>query len=203
MTLTGPRTIDVGFRRAARTTLTLRDENGRPISGASVAVLQRMAVPGGKWVAAHAPIVTDGDGRVRYLIKPGYSRTLRFAYRSHVGDGAFAVTRELTVRVRSKTMFRTDRAFLRNGQAVRFIGRLRSRPVPRAGVVIDLQAKVGNRWQTFNTVRTKADGKWHASYRFRRTTGLQTYVFRARVRGDTGFPYAPSISRHRAVRVRG
>jgi 5-hydroxyisourate hydrolase-like protein (transthyretin family) len=203
MTLTGPRVRRVKFGRGARTTLTLRDENGRPISGAAVVVLRRMAVPGGAWVPAHPPVVTDGDGRVRYSIEPGYSRTLRFGYKAHVGDAKLAVKRELTVRVRSKTTFRTNRSFLRNGQAVRFLGRLKSRPVPRAGVVIDLQAQVGHRWQTFQTVRTKADGRWHAGYRFRRTSGLQTYVFRARVRGDTGFPYAPSVSRHTAVKVRG
>jgi hypothetical protein len=203
LTLTGPRVVPVGFGRGARTTLTLRDENGRPIGGASVVVLQRMAVPGGAWVPAHSPVITDGDGRVRYSIEPGYSRTLRFGYKAHVGDADYAVTHDKTVRVRSRTTFRTSRSFLHNGQAVRFIGRLLSRPVPRNGVVIDLQAQVGHRWQTFETVRTRADGRWHASYRFRRTTGLQTYIFRARVRGDTGFPYAPSISRHTSVRVRG
>jgi hypothetical protein len=203
LSLTGPRVLAVGFGRSARTMLSLRDENGRPIGGAAVAVLQRVAVPGGAWVPAHAPLVTDGDGHVRYLIDPGYSRTLRFAYRSHGGDAAFAATRELTLRVRSKTTFRTNRNLLHNGHTVRFLGRLVSRPVPRAGVVIDLQARVGRRWQTFTTVRTKADGRWRASYRFRHTTGFQTYVFRARVRGDTGFPYTPSISRHVSVHVRG
>jgi hypothetical protein len=203
LTLSGARVRSVRFGRKAQTTLTLRDESGRPISRAAVAVLQRMAVPGGAWVPARAPLVTDGDGRVRYVIQPGYSRTLRFVYRARVGDAQPAAGRDLTVRVRSKTSFRTNRSFLRNGQTVRFLGRLQSRPVPRAGVVIDLQARVGHRWQTFNTVRTKSDGRWHASYRFRSTTGLQTYVFRARVRGDTGFPYTPSISKRTSVRVRG
>ncbi|MEA2126541.1 MAG: hypothetical protein QOI80_3323, partial [Solirubrobacteraceae bacterium] len=203
LTLTGPRTRTLALGHSAETTLTLRDENGKPISGASVAVLQRMAVPGAQWVAAHSPVITDSDGRVRYLIEPAYSRGLRFAYRSHAGDPQFSAVRDLTLRVRSKTTLRTNRRFLHNGQTVRFLGRLVSRPVPAAGVVIDLQARVGRHWQTFTTIRTRADGRWHAGYRFRSTTGFQTYVFRARVRGDTGFPYTPSISARTRVHVRG
>lgn len=203
ISLTGPRARTLRYGRTGHSTITLRDENGRPIGGASIMVLQRMSVPGAAFVAAHSPVTTDADGHVRYLIEPRYSRTLRFAYRSHLGDAAFSAVRDVGVTVLSKTSLRTDKSFLHNGQTVRFVGALRSRPVPRAGVVIDLQARVGRRWQTFNSLRTASDGKWRASYRFRSTSGLQTYVFRARVRGDTGFPYAPSISKRVKVRVRG
>ncbi len=152
---------------------------------------------------AHAPAITDGEGQLRYSAPPRYSRTLRFAYRSNLANMSFQATRDVTITVLSKTTLVTNESFLHNGDTLRFSGRLKSRPVPRAGVVIDLQAKVGRRWQTFNTVRTNSDGRWKSSYRFRSTTGLQTYVFRARVRGDTGFPYAPSISKRVKVRVRG
>ncbi len=203
LTLSGPARLSLAFRAGAATTLALRDENGRAIAGASVAVLQRMSARGAAWVPAHAPLITDADGRVRYTIEPGYSRTLRFAYRAHAADRDFATAREIAVRVRSKTTLRTSRAFLRNGQTVRFLGRIVSRPVPSRGVVIDLQARVGRRWQTFESTRTTADGRWRARYRFRHTTGLQRYAFRARVRGDSGFPYAPSVSRRVGVHVRG
>ena len=203
LTIAGGGRRTLPFGKGALTRLSLRDEAGLPIVNATVVVLQRMAVPGARWVPAHAPLSTDGDGRIRYAIAPSFSRKLRFAYRSHRGDARFAVTRDLTVNVISRSSLKTNRSYLRNGETVVFKGRLASRPVPRKGVVIDLQAQVGRRWQTFQTVRTSADGRWKSSYRFRSTTGLQTYTFRARVRSDTGYPYAPSISRRVKVRVRG
>lgn len=203
MTATGPRRRAIGFGRRTQTTVSLRDENGRPITGATVVVLQRMQVPGARFVPAHAPLRTDADGKIRYSAPAGYSRTLRFAYKANAADVAYAATRDLAIGVRSKTTLRTSDTSLRNGETLRFTGRLKSRPVPRAGVVIDLQARVGSRWQSFSTVRTNARGAWKSKYTFRSTTGLQTYVFRARVRGDSGFPYLPSNSARAKVRVRG
>lgn len=202
LTVSGAARRRLAQGRGAVTRVRLRDEAGRPITGATVVVLQRMAVPGARWVAARA-VTTGGDGRARYRIAPGHSRTLRFAYRSHLGDERFAATRDIAIIVTSRTSLTTDRSFLRNGQTVVFKGRLASRPVPRGGVVVDLQARVGRRWQTFHSLRTDRGGRWKAAYRFRSTTGLQTYTFRARVRGDSGYPYEPSISRKVRVRVRG
>jgi hypothetical protein len=190
------------YGRTGSTRITLRDSAGRAITGAQVQVLERTSIPGEVFAPAHAPITTDGDGQFRYLIAPGPSRTLRFAYSPTLG-GAASIVHDVAVAVVSKTTLRTDRSFLRNGQSVRFLGQVLSRPVPAAGVVIDLQARVSRRWQTFNSLRTNNAGKWHASYRFHATTGLQTYTFRARVRGDTGFPYTPSRSRRVEVRVQG
>jgi hypothetical protein len=202
LTLSGPASLRLGFRRSGWTRVTLRDGAGRAISGASIAVLERMATPGQQFVPAHSSITTDADGSVRYPIEPGYSRTLRFAYSPTLG-GAATIVRDLRITVPSRTSLRVDKTFLRNGQAVRFLGTVLSRPVPASGVVIDLQARVGNHWQTFNSIRTNSAGRWHAGYRFRSTSGLQTYSFRARVRGDTGFPYAPSRSKKITVRVKG
>lgn len=203
LTSTGPRRRAIGFGRRTQTTLSLRDENGRPITGATVIVLQRMQVPGARFVPAHAPVKTDAEGKVRYSALAGYSRTLRFAYKARTDDAAYATTQDLAIGVRSKTTLRTSDSSLRNGETLRFKGRLKSRPVPRAGVVIDLQARVGTRWQSFSTVRTNARGTWKSKYTFRSTTGVQTYVFRARVRGDSGFPYLPSNSARAKVKVRG
>jgi hypothetical protein len=203
MTATGARRRFVGFGQRVETTITLRDPQGRPISGAVVLVLQRMSVPGATFVPAHQAVRTDARGRIPYSAPPGFSRTLRFAYKAHQSDDAFTATHDLVIGVRSKTTFRVSDKRLRNGDTLRFRGRVLSRPLPRAGVFIDLQAQVGSRWQTFRSVRTNAKGAWRSKYTFRSTSGLQTYVFRARVRDDTGFPYAPSISARRKVMVRG
>ena len=203
MTATGAQTRTVPFGGRTATTVFLRDENGKPITGATVVVLQRMRVGGASFVPAHAPVKTDKKGRIRYYAPAGYSRTVRFAYKARHGDTEYAATRDLLIGVRSKSTLRTSAKSLRNGQTLRFSGRLKSRPVPRAGVVIDLQAQVGSRWQSFSTVRTNASGAWKSKYTFRSTTGLQTYTFRARVRGDSGYPYLPSNTSRVKVRVRG
>lgn len=202
LSLSGPRRRTLRYGKRASATLRLRDEAGRAISGATVVVLRRMKVPGARWVAQRAA-TTDGKGKLKYKIRPKYSRVLRFAYRSRSGPVMVATKADLVINVRSKTTLRATPSFLHNGQTVHFKGKLKSRPVPRAGVVIDLQARVGRRWQTFNTLRTGSAGKWRARYRFRSTRGLQTYKFRARVRGDSSFPYSPSTSRRVKVRVRG
>ena len=140
---------------------------------------------------------------MRWTIPAGYSRTIRFAYKANLANTEFQSTTDVKLKVVSKTSFKVDRSRLRNGETVRFGGRLASRPVPKSGVLIDLQARVGKKWQTFKTTRTSAKGAWSAHYRFRATRGLQRYAFRATVRRDTGFPYEPSTSRRLSVLVRG
>lgn len=193
----------LAYGRSTQVGLELRDEQGQVISGAHISVLQRMNVPGAVFAPARRDALTDQDGRVRLTLPPGYSRKVRFTYASSVFGATYEAKADVNISVRSKMILRESRAFLRNGQTLRFSGRLQSRPVPRHGVLIDLQARVRSHWQTFNTSRTTSRGRWRAKYRFRATTGLQTYRFRAKVRADTGFPYAPSVSNHVKVRVRG
>ena len=200
LTFSGPARLRLRYGRSGVTTLTLRDENGRAISGAQIAVLQRLAVIGAPFTTAQSAITTDADGRFRFVIPPGPSRVLRFAYSAVAGGPAVAV-RDLVVRVRSKSTLRTDRAKLRNGQRVAFRGRLRGGHIPKGGVVVELQARVPGRWQTFRSTRTNAVGKWRSNYRFTSTTKATTYRFRAKVRGDSGYPYDGSTSKVTSVRV--
>jgi 5-hydroxyisourate hydrolase-like protein (transthyretin family) len=184
-------------------TAVLRDENGQPIVGAQVSVMQLMNVPGAQWTPARSPLTTDASGRMSWTIPASFGRTVRFAYKANLANADFQSTLDIVLKVRSKTSFNTNRSRFRNGDAVRFSGRVASRPVPRSGVLIDLQAKVGRKWQTFKTTRTASTGRWKASYRFHATSGLQRYSFRARIRHDSGFPYLPSGSRTLRVAVRG
>jgi hypothetical protein len=203
ITLSGTRRRGVKFGRRIATVATLRDENGRPIVGATVSVLERMNVPGAQWVPARAPLVTDAAGKMRWLIPAKFSRTIRYAYKANLANTDFQSTADVVLTVSSKTTIKPNKRFFRNGQTLRFTGRLLSRPVPRGGVLIDLQAKVGRTWQTFKTTRSRSNGRWSTAYTFRATRGLQTYTFRARVRQDTGFPYAISKSRLLRIKVAG
>jgi 5-hydroxyisourate hydrolase-like protein (transthyretin family) len=203
ITLSETRRRTVRFGRRIATVATLRDENGRPIAGARVSVLERMNTPGADWVPAREPLVTDRAGRMRWLIPAKFSRTVRYAYKANLANTEFQSTADVVLTVSSRTTIKPSRSFLRNGQTLRFTGRVVSRPVPAGGVLIDLQAKVGRRWQTFKTARTRGNGSWATRYTFRATRGVQTYSFRARVRQDSAFPYAMSSSRVIRVRVAG
>ena len=91
---------------------------------------------------------------------------------------------------------------VRPGGKVRFRGRLKGRPVPKRGKLVELQAFDGGRWRTFAQPRSKPDGRYRSAYRLRRTFGPRTFRFRARVRREAGYPYELGYSRRVSVRVR-
>jgi hypothetical protein len=92
---------------------------------------------------------------------------------------------------------------VRNGQTVRFRGKLRSQPIPAAGKVLDLQAHFRGRWRTFATPRARADGKWSYRYRFGATRGTVPYRFRVVIRPESAYPYDLGYSKTVGVVVRG
>lgn len=191
------------FGQRLRSVSTLRNEQGQPIANAEVTVFQRLRRPRATWRAARKPIRTGSSGRLRWTIPAGPSRTIRFAYKANPDNTRFQSISDLGLVVRSKTTLKRNHRSYRNAQTIRFSGRLKSRPVPKSGVLIDLQAKVGRKWQTFATKRTRSSGRWAIRYRFHSTHGTQRYAFRARVRQDSAYPYASSRSKTMHVIVRG
>jgi hypothetical protein len=100
-------------------------------------------------------------------------------------------------------MIRVRPRRVRNGQAVHFVGRLRSLPPPAAGKLVEVQVVLSGEWQTFRTALTDAEGRWRVPYRFRRTCGLTRYRFRARLPAEAGYPFETGLTRSLEVRVRG
>jgi hypothetical protein len=96
-----------------------------------------------------------------------------------------------------------SRHAVRNGQTVRFSGRLKGRPYPRKGKVLDLQAFYRHKWRTFATPRASLSGLWKYRYRFQATRGTVLYRFRLRVRATSDYPYDPGYSKEVKVRVSG
>ena len=88
---------------------------------------------------------------------------------------------------------------VRNRHATVFTGRLLGGPVPRRGVVIDLQVFFRKHWRTFAAPRTNRRGVYRFKYRF--MAGAATWRFRARVRRDSSYPFELGTSA-RPVRVR-
>ncbi|MEA2389627.1 MAG: large repetitive protein, partial [Thermoleophilaceae bacterium] len=171
----------VGFGRRAQARGSLLRAGGTPVAGAVVEVWSRPAMAG-----AAARLVrrvrTSSTGGFAYPAPAGTSRTLHFRY---AGSAALRpAASNVTVRVPAAITIGPDRHSARNGQAVTFSGRLRSRPIPAAGNVIDLQAFNRGRWRTVATPRAASGGRWHYRYRFGATRGRLVYRFRVLVRPE-------------------
>lgn len=186
-------TVDYGRRVEARGSL--RDSDGDGLEGIRVAVLSR--VRGYERFERLATTYTDGQGGFGYRVPRGPSRTLRFEfagsdrYRPAVADVALGVRAETTISV--------SRSHVRNGDRVRFQGRLLGRPYPSDGKLVELQARYRDRWRTFAVTRADREGRWAYRYRFGATEGRVTYPFRAQVPRERSYPYA--LGRSDVVRV--
>lgn len=189
----------VRYGRALPSRGRLTTAQGVPVAGAAVLVESR---PRG--VAAFTPVGvvrTDRAGTFRFVLPPGPSRLLRYRY---AGTGTLLPSgAQLAMRVRAAATLAVDRRRLRNGQAVRFRGRLAGRPLPAAGKLVALQARVGREWRTFATPRANGRGVFRHRYRFTSTTGLRRYAFRALVTRESAYPYERGLSRTVRVTVRG
>lgn len=155
----------------------LTGEGGAPISGAvleatSVARDRSADIAGGE-------VTTGKDGRFRYRISRGPSRTVAFEYRSHFGDERPAATAEVDLNVRAGVKIS------RKGRRLR--GRLLGGPIPEAGVKVKLQRRRGRKWKTFKRLRSNEE-----AFAARvRSGGL----IRALVPRQPRYPYANGASR--------
>ena len=179
MTVLAP-TARVQFGRPVRLAGKLVNAEGDAIAGGRVLVFSRTRTSPEKLVGVTA---TDGSGRYRYLARASSSRTFRFVYE---GTGLILpAQREVALLVPGASSISVTRRRLRNGQAVRFGGRLGQRAI---GKLVELQVQLSGRFQTFKTVRTGAGGRWVVRYRFTRSCGLARYRFRARLPKEATYP---------------
>ena len=94
----------------------------------------------------------------------------------------------------------TRRIAVVGGRPLLLQGRI-SRPVPRHGKLVEVQAHFRGRWRTISAVRARRDGRWRFRYVFR-TTGLRAgYRMRARVPVEAGYPFSVGASRQVRVTV--
>jgi hypothetical protein len=176
----------------------LENREGQALPDAEVQVLSRSATSPEQLVGI---LRTDAQGNYAYNTQAGSTRTLRFFY--HGTPPTLPTAGEVALFVPAASTIRARPRRVRNGQAVHFVGRLRSLPPPAAGKLIELQVVLSGEWQTFRTTLTDAQGGWSLSYRFRRTCGLTRYRFRARVPAEAGYPFESGLTRPVKVRVRG
>jgi hypothetical protein len=179
----------------------LTGPGGVPIAGAAIDVRATAANAGARAVPMASPL-TGADGRFSVRVAAGSSRTLRLAYRAHVGDALPVAARTLTLNVRPGIALGVSPHVTSAGHSIHFRGRLRGGPIPRGGKQLVLEARSpGSPWIQFKVVRTDARGRYRATYRFK-FAGPADYRFRARSEPESDFPFAGGSSNVVAVRER-
>jgi hypothetical protein len=195
------RTVTTSFRhRRLRVRGRLVGPDGTPIAGATIQVLAQLHRAGSRFRAVGSAR-TSRKGGFSFKAPPGASRTLRFGYRSHVNDAAYAATLDVLQRVRASATLRSSRRSVASGGSVVFRGRLRGGYVPRRGKLVELQATDRGRWRTFALVRSDRRGGFRYRYRFSGAGGRRSFGFRARVRFERAYPYVLGYSRRTSVSV--
>jgi hypothetical protein len=195
---TGPRfdaDVLASFGAKLRVTGLLTNADGQPIDGAPIEAFGET----GNFAIGLA--TTGPNGRFRYVLRARRNRELVFRYGGSRRIGAAIA--QFRLRVRAASSIQASRLRLRNGQQVTFTGRVRSRPLPATGKLIEIQAYFRGRWRTISTVRTNRSGHWRFPYRFGATLGRVTYRFRAQLPVEGGYPFAAGHSRVARVVVIG
>jgi hypothetical protein len=190
--------VVTSYRRVLRLTGRLTNADGQPIEGATVEALDKAS----NGSALPVGLATTGpSGRFRYVLRATRNRDLLFRYEGsrRIGSALSA----FRLRVRAASSIRANRHTVRNGQAVRFSGRVGSRPLPGNGKLLEMQAHFRGRWRTFSTLRTDRRGAWNFTYRFGATLGRVLYRFRVSLPAEGGYPFVGGHSRVARVLVLG
>lgn len=191
------RTARYSSRPRIRGRVTTTDN--RPIAGARV--WRATQTRGGQWRITGRPLITSRTGRVSARLQARRpSRQVRLVYFPTTDNNDSALSPNRALRVRSTTTIHSDQGGYRNGDTLRFAGRVTRNRLIRSKTVF-LQAMVRGKWRTFKTTRAGSTGRWRMTHRFEATRRPTVYTFRAVVPSQTGYPWATGYSRRVRVLV--
>jgi hypothetical protein len=190
--LRGERRRTVAYGHTTSVTGQALGPDRKPVPGALVYILDVRA----NEVVGRA--VAGQDGRFRFRVPPGTSRTLRAGFQ-WAGEGFFACGMSLSLKVRAGVRLSGPRR-VRSRGLIPLSGRLLGGHIPPRGKVVELQGWANGAWRLFRSVRTSKSGRYHTRYRVR--TGVRGILrIRARVRRERDYPYTLGYSRVVRVRV--
>jgi hypothetical protein len=191
--LRGKRRRTVGYGHGATITGRVTGPDRQPIPGALVHILEVRA-------KQHVGQAQAGpDGRFRFKVPPGPSRTLRAGYQLPT-EGFFACGMSLSLKVRAGVRLSAPRRVHVRG-TIPLTGRLLGGHIPPRGKVVELQGWARGSWRLFGSARTGRNGRFHFHYRLK-TRARGTLRIRSRVRSERGYPYTLGYSPVVRVRVR-
>jgi hypothetical protein len=191
---TSKQQITRSYGRSATVTGRLTGPGGVPISGALIDLVANPAYVGAKPVAMSGPR-TAADGRFSMRLRGGISsRTLHFAYSTHLGEAPSVTARALRLGVRAGIRLSVTPRSASVGRSIFFRGRLLGGPIPAGGKQLVLEARSpGGRWIEFDVISTDAHGRYHSSYTFK-FAGPAAYQFRVRSERESDFPFGAGSS---------
>jgi hypothetical protein len=197
--------LAVPFKAEATLGGRLLDADGAGLADRALRVVSRPS-RGAFGKARHTQIRTGSHGGFRLPLARGTSRRIAVSF---PGDERFdaARRRPLTLRVRSGVELEMAPRSLRNGETVRFSGRVRTfgAPMPRRGKLVAIQfyEEEAARWRPVLVTRSDHSGRFRARYRFRYISGSARVRLRALALAEDRWPYAAGASRPILVRVTG
>ena len=165
-----------------------------PIAGAQIDLQATPSYAGASTAAMVSP-VTDSDGRFVVRLPAGISsRTLRFGYRTHLGETTPVASQALVLNVASKVSLAISPRTAAVGQSIHFSGRVLGAPIPAKGKLLVIEARAARgRWLEFDVVRSNSHGRYHAGYRFR-FPGPSRYQFRVLSTAEADYPFGAGSS---------
>ena len=179
----------------------LTDSSRRSIAGAVLQVTSRVQRAGARTTNI-GTVTTGEDGRFAYRIAKGPSRTVRFAYKAYTLDPAPVSTAAISLGVKAGLELRVKPRNVRNGQKIRFLGRLKGGPSRKGTrVTIDVLVPDARRRVPIGNVKADGNGRFRFGYRFRRTLVRARYRFQARLTAQPAYPYRGATSRRVSVVV--
>jgi len=183
------------YRHRASLTGHLFGPGRKPIVGGTIEVLAHSVLGDQSFVPlGHAATRTHGQFRVQ--LPPGTSRSVCLRYGTAQNSrytAAVVVSQAVSAGV---TLALHPRKIEPNGTII-LTGDVLGGHISQAGKVVELQVLYFGTWRVFQTVRSKANGQFTSFYSF--LGGHGRFAFRARVRGENGYPYALGYSRPATV----
>jgi hypothetical protein len=173
----------------------LRDRiSRRSISGATVQ-LAAQNVEGGEWYLAGVAR-TNRKGRFRALLPAGATRRVAVLYWPFASSLEPLYSRRLLVRASP----RVSLAITARGRSALFRGGVGGDVIPPGGLVVAAQVRNGDAWVSVRLVRTDANGRFRARYRFKYRD--RRFVVRATVPSQPGWRLYTGSSRRHSIRTR-
>jgi hypothetical protein len=170
----------------------LTGASGR-IANAPLCVFSKVVTDQARQFAGIA--MTGSDGGYQFAIGSGPSRDLTVAYRPDQRE----LTANATLKTRVHPTFRLRGKAVKNTGVAVFRGAI---PGPdNEKVLVVLQVKSGKGWRVFRRYRTRTGGRFVMRYRFTQTFSPTTYIMRAQVRAQSGYPFEEGNSRSIPVPV--
>ncbi|HTX12079.1 MAG TPA: hypothetical protein VME22_25900 [Solirubrobacteraceae bacterium] len=193
--------LGLGHGQNATVQLLLETADGEPVAHAWLEVTAQ--APG--WTAQQAGVVRTGsDGRLRYNIAPGPSRTITFSFPGT--DTMRAASASMSVQVAGRATITASKVAVA-GQKLRLSGRVLGGYIPPGGTLIQLQYRVAGYpegWAPFDVlVRSRRNGFWSTTVTLPPNAANFTYEIRAVVSAQTGWPWTGAVTNVITRRVAG